>query len=223
MPKIIAVFFLILCFFLTPLRNVYAYDKEVVCENTCDGFSGALFSENDIKPGDSINKTLSIKNSRSENINIKLSSEKLSGTDDILAERITIIVYDAGNILFSGTFSEFLGKEINLGSISQNQTKVFDIHTAFPINSGNIYQEKRVNFSLTLYIQGDESGTGEVLSTSTSSSGSSDSSSSGSVNSLIGKVLGLSDTGGITTNIIYLIAGLLMVTLGIRLIRKHYS
>jgi hypothetical protein len=74
-----------------------------------------------------------------------------------------------------------------------------------------------------LYIQGEESGTGEVLSTSTSSSSSSPSSSStgDSVNSLIGQVLGLSDTSGLAINLFYLASGLLLATLGVRVIRKY--
>ena len=224
MQKIISVFFLILFFFITLNSRAYAYDKEVVCGESCNGFSGALFSENDIKPGDSINKTLSIKNDRNEDLKTSLSSEKLSDTDDILADRITIIIYDGGTILFSGTFTQFLGQDIDLGSILQNNTKVFDIHTAFPHDAGNVYQDKKVNFSLTLRIEGIDSGNEEVLSTSTttSSSGSSDSSSSGSYrDSLIGQVLGLSDTGGVVFKLFYALAGLIMVSLGLRIIRKY--
>jgi hypothetical protein len=82
---------------LWPFKSISAYDKEVVCGSSeCNGFSGALFSENDIKPGDSVNKTLSIKNERDESLNVKLSSEKNNGTDDILAQRITIIIYYGG-------------------------------------------------------------------------------------------------------------------------------
>jgi hypothetical protein len=103
------------------------------------------------------------------------------------------------------------------------RVKVFEIHTAFPIDSGNVYQDKRVNFSLTLYIQGEESGTGEVLSTSTSSSSSSSPSSSStgdSVNSLIGQVLGLSDTGGLFVNLFYLTSGLFLIILGLKSISE---
>jgi hypothetical protein len=210
---------------LWPFKSISAYDKEVVCGSSeCTGFSGALFSENDIKPGDSINKSLSITNNKNENLSVTLSSEKLSGTDDILAERITVIIYDGGVILFSGNFLEFLGKSINLGSISQNQIKVFEIHTDFPIDSGNVYQDKRVNFSMTLNVTGEESGTSQTLSsTSTSSDTSATNDSSGSVlgDSLIGQVLGLSDTGGLVINLFYLTSGLFLATLGIRIIKKY--
>ena len=218
--------FLITALFFLSATSIFAYDKEVICSNSCTGFSGALFSEMDIKPGDSVNKTLSIKNESDESLNIKLSSEKNNGTDDILAERITIIIYDDGTILYSGNFLEFLGQNIDLGSISQDQTKVFEIHTAFPIDSGNVYQDKRVNFTLMLYLQGEESQNTEVLTTSTSSPASSSSSDTtrGSVlgDSIIGQVLGLSDTGGLFINLFYFITGFFMIILGFKTIRKYY-
>ena len=214
--------------FLGNMAYVCAADKNVVCnEGGCSGFDGALFSETNVVPGNSVSKTFSIKNEMAEDISVDLDPQEQPGSDDVFLEKVSAVIYlSPATILFGGFMNTFLaGSDIALGTINPGSIKEYEIELSLPTEAGNEYQENVANFSLSLKISGEDSGTSQVLGTS-SSSGSSNSESSGStpsVESIIGQVLGLSDTSEekLFANSLIIIVSLILISWGLRLVLKN--
>ena len=124
---------------ISSYNNIFAADKNVVCNNSgCSGFSGSLFSESGMLPGDTLSKTFSVKNERNEPISLTLESEENAGTDEIFKQKIVAVVYENGGLIkFSGTFENFLVSDIALGNLSPNETKNYEISISFPTDAGN--------------------------------------------------------------------------------------
>jgi len=210
---------------------VFGYDKEIICnDDGCSGLSGALFNENNIYPGTGFKKSLNIKNDKDENLKITLSSTEDEVSDDDFAKKATIVIYDEGNVIFGNTFSNFLGKDIDLGEVEKADQKLYEFEVNFPEDSGNEYQGKQINFSLSLNFQGEESGESQVLS-GADADDDDDNGSQGEVksattedNSLIGKILGLSNTSSNNKllNIFFLLLGLVLTALGIKYLRTQH-
>lgn len=120
--------------------------------------------------------------------------------------------------MFSNTFANlFTQGSVNLGNISQNETKDYEIGLSLGQSSANEYQGKKVNFTLELAITGETSGTPEVLSSADSNS-SSDVTSTNTTTSP--SVLGLADTGGGVIRFVIFIIGLVMLSSGIFLTKR---
>lgn len=212
--------------FVMSSSYVSGFDKEVICkEGGCSGFDGSLFSEENVYPGQSVKKSIKVKNEKDEKLEFTLSSNQEAGSDENFTKKATIVIYENGNVLFSDTFHNFFGKDIDLGEVEKGNYKLYEFEANFPSDSGNDYQGKRINFSLILNIKGEESGEEEVLS-GTSSTGDSqgDVKSATTVNnSLIGQILGLSDTGfpRKIVNIFFLLIGVFFVLTGIRILHTR--
>ncbi|OGM25550.1 hypothetical protein A2715_05900 [Candidatus Woesebacteria bacterium RIFCSPHIGHO2_01_FULL_39_32] len=206
---------------ISSYNNIFAADKNVVCNNSgCSGFSGSLFSESGMLPGDTLSKTFSVKNERNEPISLTLESEENAGTDEIFKQKIVAVVYENGGLIkFSGTFENFLVSDIALGNLSPNETKNYEISISFPTDAGNEYQGKVINFDLSITITGDDGST-EVLSSSTSNTNSSSNNSS-RPGSILGTILGLSDTGGVKLVLIFGGIGILLTSIGLKLIHSN--
>ncbi len=218
--RIVYYFVSFLILLITTAGPTYAYDKEVVCNSSgCGGFSGALFSETDVKPGDTYNKSFCIKNDRDENLSITMTTLEKAGADLIFKEVLEVIVKDnTGSILYQGSLKNFLNTQNNLGKISEDQTKCYDITLNFPSSAGNEYQKNQVGFDLIIRITGDDSG--EVLPNSTSSSNSNNSASS--LQNILGSVLGLANTGNAKTKLALMLFEIILITLGIKeLLQKN--
>ena len=119
---------------------------------------------------------------------------------------MTFIIYKNGSIIYSNFISElFNAGSVELGTITNNQTENYEFEANFAKELGNEYQNKKIVFDL-LFTVTSESGTSQVLSSSAASSNTNSTNTPGSV---IGQILGLSDTSG------EFIFGLLIKTAGI--------
>lgn len=217
---------LLFAFLFTSLfspKFVVASDKDVICTSFgCSGFEGNLFNEPDLKPGDTYEKSFCIRNELDEDLSAFLSANDDPGNDNTFEKILEIeIKNDNGDILFNGSLEDFLGKETALGDINKDETECYQISVYFPSDAGNVYQENQIVFDLVLRITGEETGTTQVLSSQTSSCESCETSTD--VKSILGEVLGLSDTGGFFVNLFYFTSGLFLIILGLKYIRKYFT
>jgi len=205
--------------FLIITKSVFGLDKEVVCTDSgCSGFLGPLFNVTNTIPGETSIKTFSIKNEKGEKIDVSLTTDKKLGTDQDFAEGAVAVVYSKpSELIFSDSLYNFIdNKTISLGSIDPQVTKTYEVQLSLPDSAGNEFQGKRANFSLNLNISRQTTGSEEVLSSQSSSS------SNDNGNSLIGSVLGLSDTDNKKfLNLVLFAAGLFLLILGIILILRR--
>lgn len=152
-----------------------AADQSILCNSLgCTSPGTALFSETNVAPGDTVTKTLEVKNQRSETLTIELSAYKKSGTDDDFLEKVDVSVDEVGGgNKYSGSLGDFLqgSTTVALGSISASSTKEFDITLALE-DVGNEYQGKGANFDISVDVAGepDETGSSSVSGSSASSS-----------------------------------------------------
>jgi len=212
------VFIIAIFLFYVPSR-IFASDVNILCNSTgCSGLTDKIFDTQNMVPGDSIQKTISIKNEVGESININLLADKDAATDDAFALKASIVLYKDTSLIYSNYFMNFLDESsVSLGTIGNGQTAEYKIEISLAKELGNEIQRKQVIFDMAFAIKNE--GTGEVLSSSTSNNSSTSSSSNSSGTSLIGQILGLSDTGGLNDftftlfilGVIFILGGLLII------------
>jgi hypothetical protein len=224
--KILAAIMTAFFLFLWSMTPANGADREVVCNDSgCSGFDNSLFANTNAVPGDSVSKTFTIKNEKSETLDVDLGKTKDAGTDDSFLSQILVVVYkNTSEVLFSGDMDDFLaGSPIDLGPIDPGSTQSYEIQLALSKDAGNEFQGSVANFSLSLNITGQESGNGEVLGTSSSDSSSTSDSSSSNSNTVVGQVLGLSDTSSGVYKFFFMMTGILLLLEGINLIASRKS
>ena len=135
-----------------------AADHSIVCNSLgCSGPGTALFSETNITPGNSVTKSLEVKNERSENLTIELKAEKKSGTDEDFIKKVDVSVDEvAGANKFSGTMETFLDNatSIPLGTLSASSVKEYEITLGLQ-DVDNFYQGKGANFNIAIDMTGE--------------------------------------------------------------------
>jgi hypothetical protein len=135
-----------------------AADHSIVCNSLgCSGPGTALFTETNITPGDSVTKSLEVKNERSENLTIELKAEKKSGTDEVFIKKVDVSVDEvAGANKFSGTMETFLDNvtSIPLGTLSASSAKEYEITLGLQ-DVDNFYQGKGANFNIAVNVTGE--------------------------------------------------------------------
>ncbi len=150
MKKILIIFLL---FFIFPFK-VFAADYQVTCDNTgCTGSTAACFYEDNLAPGDKITKTIEINSVYDQTLNLDLSSNKLTNTDEDLLKEITITIIGLeGRIRFSNTLEKFFTPTIvDLGSLTAHKTK--SISLTVSLNQfDNQYQTNKAWFDIPINI-----------------------------------------------------------------------
>ena len=135
-----------------------AADHSIVCNSLgCSGPGTALFSETNITPGDSVTKSLEVKNERRENLTIELTAEKKLGTDEDFIKKVDVSVDEVGGAnKFFGTMEIFLdgATSIPLGTLSVSSVKEYAVTLGLK-DVGNEYQGKGASFNIAVNVTGE--------------------------------------------------------------------
>jgi hypothetical protein len=156
--------YLLPIFLLSSIATIFigvsrAADQTITCNSSgCSGPGTPLFNVANAAPGDSVEKTLEIKNDRSKDIAVTLSSAKESGGDDMLLDVLTVSIKNSDDSLISQTtLANFIsGSPVSLGAVSANTTKTVKIDISFNESADNSYQNKTAKFTLFLNATGDD-------------------------------------------------------------------
>jgi hypothetical protein len=198
------ILYLLLAFFISVNKNsVYAADSDVICGDMgCSGFDNSLFSDVDVLPGDSSEKTVSIKNTRGNPLSIYLSGTKDEGNDDVFSDQLIFSVEKGGVYSYKDTLSSFfVSDDVFLTQLPAGGEEEFTLALNFDKSLGNEYQEKTAKFSLSLTAEEDEGESQNSPTPTPDVNNSSDDNDTTDVlsqaTSGIGEVLGLSDTSSL--------------------------
>ena len=132
------VFIIAIFLFYVPSR-IFASDVNILCNSTgCSGLTDKIFDTQNMVPGDSIQKTISIKNEVGESININLLADKDAATDDAFAQKASIVLYKDTSLIYSNYFMNFLDESsVSLGTIGNGQTAEYKIEISLAKELGN--------------------------------------------------------------------------------------
>jgi hypothetical protein len=145
-----------------------AVDQTITCTSTdCSEFSGALFSETNIAPGDSITRTIHVLNTTNpDSCHLKMSATTpftigRVGSGDFPFKLFTAI-YDGSDNFYGlrddvgkATNSRTLGNlsndtPISLGSIAAGGSRDYNWTVYFDETSDNTYQEANTKFNFSI-------------------------------------------------------------------------
>lgn len=135
-------------------------DFTVTWEGIGPGTSvGPIFDVEDIVPGDSQSKTISVKNNATSSLPVGIRG--LEGDESILDEALLIEITENSNSLYgtggSKTLEDFFNESqtldgIDLGMLNPNQTKTYSVQITFDSQAGNEYQNQNLVFNLIVGI-----------------------------------------------------------------------
>ncbi|MYL54338.1 LPXTG cell wall anchor domain-containing protein [Pontibacillus yanchengensis] len=110
-----------------------------------------LFQISNIKPGDTINRTVKVKNDGNTDFYYNLSSEYKSGSE-LFYKQLLLKVSQGDNILFNKKLSEFTGLEAR--SLSAFESEDLSMKVEFPYESGNEFQGLTTSVAFTFVAEG---------------------------------------------------------------------
>ncbi|WP_159439938.1 TasA family protein [Bacillus sinesaloumensis] len=110
-----------------------------------------LFDIENFKPGDWATRTLTIKNSGSEDFKYLTSADRKSGSKELYEELVLSITDSTGEI-FKGKLGEF--KKIDPREIATGQQEDLIFTVEFPPHLGNEYQGLTTEVELKFYAEG---------------------------------------------------------------------
>lgn len=141
------IFLFVFVFFFFGFSVVFAEDQiKIVCNKSqnCFNESGLpIFNEENIYPGFSINKKITIFNKTESicDLNLKLSRENKNNK---LAEKILLGI-DKKNYSLNKILN---GKEINLGKVKSNSLKIFNFSYVLDNKIGNEFKNQKIDFDI---------------------------------------------------------------------------
>ncbi|NMC36475.1 hypothetical protein GYA49_05525 [Candidatus Beckwithbacteria bacterium] len=122
-----------------------------------------LFQELDVKPGDTYQKTISVKNTTGKDCQLTLLVRPKDATEPKSLDEVLFTVIRAngtdyfGNFLVSGwagsdkTLADLLATErINLGTLSNGQSRDYDWIVSIDSSVGNEYQQSSIKFDFDI-------------------------------------------------------------------------
>ncbi|MCC3356757.1 TasA family protein [Bacillus sp. REN16] len=110
-----------------------------------------LFDIDNFKPGDWATRTLTIKNSGSEDFNYLTSADRKSGSKK-LYEELYLTISDSSGEFFKGKLGEF--KKINPRPIVSGKQEELIFTVEFPSHLGNEYQGLETEVEMKFYAEG---------------------------------------------------------------------
>lgn len=131
-----------------------AADYDIICDaNGCTSPGTAIFNETTVAPGNSVTKTIEIKNQHGETINMDMTASQNLGTDNDFLNVVDVVVQEVNSFTrFTGTLTAFLNNPaIDLGSLNAYKTKLIAITLTFQ-NVGNEFQGKQAKFDIPVHI-----------------------------------------------------------------------
>ncbi|MEH7238461.1 TasA family protein [Bacillus sp. JJ1562] len=148
------IFFISICTFLffsqinqvsaSPSKNSKVIDIMTTPEKI-------LFDIDNFKPGDWATRTLTIKNSGSEDFKYLTSADRKSGSKE-LYESLILTISDSGGEVFKGKLGDF--KKIDPRTIESGKQEELNFTVEFPPNLGNEYQGLTTEVEMKFYAEG---------------------------------------------------------------------
>lgn len=147
--KIIYCIFMVIIF-LIPLRQIDAAEGSKEIEITTSP-EKVFFELKNLKPGDSITKTLRIKNSGNKDFNYLSSSSLLTGSE-FLYNELDLKISDKSGLIYIGKLSDFKKTETRKLTSKDEEEIVYTIE--FPYELGNEYQGLSTEVQFKFYVEG---------------------------------------------------------------------
>lgn len=220
---------LLALFMLAGPAVVKAADFDIVCNDSgCGGLDGPVFTETGMLPGDSASGSISIENNSDDVLEITMELIKNEDTDDDFADIVESMIHVDADQIYNGYLSGTLGVLYDLGSLSIGDSINISYDLHFPSDAGNDFMNDAADFDIRFVITGESSGETEVITTNTSGDPNGTDGNEGEVlgdttddSSLMGQLLGLSDTGSLKKYDVLVILGIVLVSLGVYLICSY--
>ena len=121
-----------------------------------------LFSEADVKPGDSVSRTFTVTNNGSEDEDVYVSVENISipGTGSNLADVMMLTIENGSGTYYTGSFTDFFGDApIMLSTLAPSADKTYTMTASLADTVGNPYQSTTFGFDLVVGFVGGDSTT----------------------------------------------------------------
>ena len=148
-------------FAILVIKISQAADFDIACDaNSCTSPGSAIFNQTNVAPGDSVTKTIEIKNQHGETINMDMTTSENSDTDTTFLNVVDVLVKEEnGTVRFTGSLTAFLNNPaIDLGSLNAYGTKQITITLSFQ-DVGNQYQGQQAKFNIPIHIYTQSPGT----------------------------------------------------------------
>jgi len=110
-----------------------------------------LFDLSNMKPGDSVNRSLSVSNNGNKNFSYILSNEFKSG-DIVFYNQLDLVIKSNNQILYEGKLNKFKELEPRLLNGKKNENLMLFIK--IPIELGNEFQGLESDFQFNIYVEG---------------------------------------------------------------------
>ena len=163
-----------------------------------------LFDVSNIKPGDVIQRSMTITNGGFMDVQYTTKVQHTEGSRK-LYNQLLLQVMDGNEVLYSGALSDFAGFDARRLAGSEKERLVFKVE--FPYESGNEFQGLATKFLLRFYVKGMPGSGGSQMPNEPQET-------SGGFDSILPK------TGEINPFLFYLV-GLGMILIGLWLYRKR--
>ncbi len=216
----------VLMLIFSGVNDVRSADQTITCSNSdCFGLAGQVFAETGILPGDGVTRSIEVKNNTDESLLVRFEITKNTATDDDFVDIVELTIGHDSTIIYSDVFANAFADDFELGEIGPGNNSEVKLNLLLPVSAGNEYQNKSADFDITFYIEGSESGETQVVSTN--SQNNSDTAGTAdtvgqvlgtSDESLLDKVLGLSDTNSGKKFLASVFVGVIMLLVGLNMI-----
>ncbi|WLD91511.1 TasA family protein [Alkalihalobacillus sp. AL-G] len=113
--------------------------------------SGVLFDVSNIKPGDVMNRKVSIQNKGNKDFTYTTKADFKSGSD-LLYNQLELHIQDENGSLYDGKLSEFKGFDPR--SLAQKTQEDITFSVEFPWESGNEFQGLATKFTIEFSAEG---------------------------------------------------------------------
>lgn len=134
-------------------------DLTVTWNGAGSGNTGPMFSTDNMAPGDTEQKTITVENGSADSHEISIRGLVTANTGD-LSDVMTIVISRNGSDIYGGslgikTLTEFFtdssgGNGIILGTLGSGETASYDLFVTFLEESGNQYQSQALTFDLKI-------------------------------------------------------------------------
>ena len=121
----------------------------------------AIFDITNFLPGDTVSRTIDVKNKGKNTAEVFVRGIKTSGTPGSpkIEGVLDLSIKQGTTTFYSGKLSNFLAlNNLSLGTLNKNQTKSYVFKVTFPTSAENEYQNKFVKFNLEFKSSGDVKG-----------------------------------------------------------------
>lgn len=121
----------------------------------------AIFDITNFLPGDTVTKTVDVKNEGKNTAEVFVRGIKTQGTpgNPKIENVLDLEIKQGSSVKYSGKLNTFFQmSQLSLGTQNKNQSKEYSFKISFPTEAGNEYQDRFVKFNLEFKSSGDVKG-----------------------------------------------------------------